>query len=197
MAAVVARLFRATGLWVLPVALLLTLILQNSFNLYLRIRKAYGETIGALAHAAELDRPGDSGHARRVADLSVSVGRAMGLSSSELSRIGFAGLLHEIGRIGDHGRDQAQTHKRRGADIASRVPFLEGVAPLIHCPDEAGQPVGGRIIEVCSKYDRLRQGVGAQTALHAVVAEYEADDPRVVEALEHVVTYQRSTSGAR
>jgi len=45
MAAVVLRVYPSLGAWGLAIALLLTLILQNSFNLYLRIRRAYAQTI--------------------------------------------------------------------------------------------------------------------------------------------------------
>ncbi len=131
MAAVAVRLYAESGAWAFPIALLLTLILQNSFNLYLRIRRGYADTIGALAHAAELDRPHDSGHARRVADLAVAVGRRMGLSSRELERIGYAALLHDIGRMGDVGDDMSGVHAHRGAEIVASIPFLEHVAPLI------------------------------------------------------------------
>ena len=144
MAAVAIRLYVESGAWAFPIALLLTLILQNSFNLYLRIRRGYSETISALAHAAELDRPHDSGHSRRVADLSIAVGRYIGLSSRDLERIGYAALLHDIGRMGEAGGESAEAHAHRGAEIVASVPFLADVAPLIDQPGsgDAPQPIG-------------------------------------------------------
>lgn len=198
MAAVSVRLSAASGSWAFPVALLLTLILQNSFNLYLRIRRGYADTIGALAHAAELDRPHDSGHARRVADLSVAVGRKMGLSSHELERIGYAALLHDIGRMGEAGEDPRGAHARRGAEIVSSVPFLKDVAPLIDVPESesgAAQPIGTEIVRTCSHYDRLRGELGAGAAMHELVVEAGGLEGRVLEALNEVVGAQMSRVG--
>lgn len=199
MAAVTVRLYVESGTWAFPIALLLTLILQNSFNLYLRIRRGYADTIGALAHAAELDRPHDSGHARRVADLAVAVGRRMGLSSRELERIGYAALLHDIGRMGDIGDDASGVHAQRGAEIVASVPFLAGVAPLIGRPvgeDAIDQPVGAEIVRVCSHYDRLRADIGAQRALEELSAEPGRPSDRVLEILTEVVRNPHAKVGA-
>lgn len=199
MAAVAVRLYAESGAWAFPIALLLTLILQNSFNLYLRIRRGYADTIGALAHAAELDRPHDSGHARRVADLAVAVGRRMGLSSRELERIGYAALLHDIGRMGDVGDDASGIHAHRGAEIVASIPFLEDVAPLIERPGEDGaasQPVGAEIVRVCSHYDRLRTNVGAQQALDELIEESGGLSGRVLETLNDVVRNPHAKVGA-
>lgn len=198
MAAVSVRLFAASGSWAFPVALLLTLILQNSFNLYLRIRRGYADTISALAHAAELDRPHDSGHARRVADLSVAVGRKLGLSSQELERIGYAALLHDIGRMGDIGEDPRGAHARRGAEIVGSIPFLRDVAPLVDAQGDeegAGQPIGAQIVRTCSHYDRLRGDMGAGDARDALIAEAGGLQGRVLEALDELVREQMSRAG--
>lgn len=199
MAAVAVRLYADSGVWALPIALLMTLILQNSFNLYLRIRRGYADTISALAHAAELDRPHDSGHARRVADLSVAVGRRMGLSSHDLERIGYAALLHDVGRMGDVGEDSSGVHAHRGAEIVGTIPFLADVAPLIDQPD-AGRcgtrPVGAEVVWTCSRYDRLRAEVGAHAALERLVLEAGGMRGRVLETLDDVVRGQNSWSGA-
>ena len=201
MAAVSVRLFAASGSWAFPVALLLTLILQNSFNLYLRIRRGYADTISALAHAAELDRPHDSGHARRVADLSVAVGRRLGLSSQELERIGYAALLHDIGRMGDIGEDPRGVHARRGAEIVGSIPFLSDVAPLIDAQTDehsASQPIGAEIVRTCSHYDRLRGEMGASAAKDELIAEAGGLQGRVLEALDEIVREQMSrTARAR
>lgn len=173
MVAVAIRLYVESGVWAFPIALLLTLILQNSFNLYLRIRRGYSDTISALAHAAELDRPQDSGHARRVADLAVAVGRRMGLHSHELERIGYAALLHDIGRMGEAGDDSNSAHAQRGAEIVASIPFLSEVAPLIDRHDEEApaSAIGADIVRMCSRYDRLRTQVGVERAILTLTEE--------------------------
>ena len=200
MAAVVLRVYPALGAWGLAIALLLTLILQNSFNLYLRIRRAYAQTIKALAHAAEMDRPQDVGHAERVADLAVAVGRESGLSSIELERVGYGALLHDVGRIGHDGDDVddvESTHPARGAEIVEVVPFLEGVAPVIrhHCEtDGDAVPQGAVIVGVCCRYDRLRSQVGVQAALERLQAEEQGRRLRAATVLASIV---RRSSGSR
>lgn len=197
MAAVAVRLYAESGLWAFPIALLLTLILQNSFNLYLRIRRGYADTISALAHAAELDRPHDSGHARRVADLAVAVGRRMGLSSRDLERIGYAALLHDIGRMGELSEDTSGVHAQRGAEIVASIPFLADVAPLIDRPLDSNeaQAIGAEIVRLCSRYDRLRAEVGASAALETLGEEADTHKDDVLRILGEVIRDSRSRLG--
>ena len=187
MAAVAIRVHPSLGSWGLGTALLLTLILQNSFNLYLRIRRGYTQTIEALAHAAELDRPDDTGHARRVADLAVSVGRQMGLSSVELERVGYAALLHDIGRIGYEQPEADIEHPDRGAEIVAGIPFLEGVGPLIKYHRSAqGDDVsrGAMVVGVCCRYDRLRKTHGTRAALDILAADEQGYRRSIVDIVE-------------
>ena len=198
MAAVALRVYPSLGLWALLITLLLTLILQNSFSLYLRIRRAYGETIGALARAAELDRPQDSGHAQRVADLAVAVARHMGLSSHELELVGYAALLHDIGRIGYAADEQDVGHASRGAEIVASIPFLADVAPLIEAHHgNASAPLGAIIIGVCSEYDRLRRLHSVDEVLAPLLADAQGVHRQVVRALEEVVRSPHLAKGAR
>lgn len=190
MAAVAIRVHPSLGSWGLGTALLLTLILQNSFNLYLRIRRGYTQTIEALAHAAELDRPEDTGHARRVADLAVSVGRQLGLSSDELEKVGYAALLHDIGRIGYEQPEADIEHPDRGAEIVAGIPFLEGVGPLIkHHRSSQGSdvPGGAMVVGVCCRYDRLRKSQGARPALEVLAADEHGYRRSVVDVLARTV----------
>ncbi|MHB8050489.1 MAG: HD-GYP domain-containing protein [Coriobacteriia bacterium] len=199
MAAVVVRIYPLLGFWGFAIALLLTLILQNSFSLYLRIRRAYAQTIGALAHAAEMDRPDDAGHAQRVADLAVAVGRQMGLSSLDLERIGYAALLHDIGRIGGERLEADDEHPRRGAAIVAEVPFLEGVAPLIRhhrVSDVDDVALGAAVIGVCCRFDRLSLSHGAHDALELLELDEGGQRGRAVAALRRTRRDARRTVGA-
>ncbi|MEA5076475.1 MAG: HD domain-containing protein [Coriobacteriia bacterium] len=190
MGAVAIRVHPSLGSWGLGTALLLTLILQNSFNLYLRIRRGYTQTIEALAHAAELDRPDDTGHARRVADLAVSVGRQVGLTSDELEKVGYAALLHDIGRIGYEQPEADVEHPDRGAEIVAGIPFLEGVGPLIRQHRNTGEgdaPRGAMVVGVCCRYDRLRKTHGARAALDILSADEQGYRRSVVDVVERTV----------
>lgn len=174
MAAVVLRVYPSLGLWGFAIALLLTLILQNSVGLYMKIRRAYGDTIGALAHAAELDCAEGTGRSRRVADTSIAVARRMGMTGNSLSAVRYAALLHDIGRIGFASADQTSECANRGAEIVSSIPFLKDVAPLIGHQNDTDVPdslVGAAVVGVCSRYDRLREHSGSDAALETILRE--------------------------
>lgn len=199
MAGVAVHLSAMSVRWAFPVAMLLTLILQNSFNLYMRIRRGYIETVGALAHAAELDRPQDCGHSRRVADLAVVTGRKLGMRGHQLERVGYAALLREIGRMGAHNYDDEVEYLRRGVSIVQAIPFLADVAPLISVEQTnpaAWQELGAEVIRLCSRFDRIRVDVGTSNAV-AILEEQArgSRDGDVVSALRDAVAVRNGTVG--
>lgn len=162
-----ALLIGQVGTWGLWAMVALVLLSQYSFNLLLRTRRAYSETIQALMRASEL-RVDESvqGHALRVADIAVGAGRLLGLSSEALERLNYAALLHEIGRIG-MGDDSSlgamvEDHALRGAAIVGEIPFLASTARMIAKQrDFDGPEVEGdaelafaRIIGACCDLDR-------------------------------------------
>lgn len=197
MATVALRTYPQLGLWGFAIGLLLTLILQNSFNLYLRIRRAYSETIGALARAAELDRPGDAGHAQRVAELAVAVGRRMGLSGSELERLNYAAQLHDIGLIGSENDDDEAHHADRGAEIVRGIPFLTNTAPCIerHVKlSDPDLPLCAAIVGVCSAFDRLRVANAPGNPVEVLRNQARGVSLEVIDALSHVIERQHVRS---
>lgn len=167
---VAALLYPSGRLWGLGITILLVLMIQYSFNLLLKTKGAYGETIQALVRASELQSGvGEEGHAQRVADACVNAGRLLGLSSKALERLNYAALLHEIGRIGiDEGvgsSDAKASHPQRGADIVGGIPFLASTRAMIR--DQGVAPTAGRLqaddedalcaqlIGVCCALDRF------------------------------------------
>jgi putative nucleotidyltransferase with HDIG domain len=61
-------------------------------------------SVEALARAIDARDPYTYGHSARVARLSFEIAREMGLSAAELSTLGRAALLHDIGKIGVEDR---------------------------------------------------------------------------------------------
>lgn len=163
--AVIVLLFPTMGYVGLVAMMALVLMMQNSFNLLLRIRTAYHETVSALVLAAEMQTPSESGHAKRVADLATAVGRRLGFRSSELERLGYAALLHDIGRIGTESDGDAaqQSHAQVGADIVEQIPFVSSAAPIVRAHEldaevlfgmaDSNIAVAALLVKVASRLD--------------------------------------------
>ena len=64
------------------------------------LESGYLETIVALANSIDSKDSYTRGHSQRVADLSVDVGRELGLPEKELRNLRYGGILHDIGKIG-------------------------------------------------------------------------------------------------
>lgn len=88
--------------------------------------------------------PYTAGHQRRVADISVAIGRKMSLSPFELEGLRFAAMLHDIGKISvpieiltkpgklrPSEMQIIQLHCSMGADILADVPFPWDIASIV------------------------------------------------------------------
>ena len=120
---------------------------------------AYLGVIGALAAALDARDPYTAGHSERVASLSVSIGRVMGLADAELEVLRLGALLHDIGKIGvsdvvlrkpgtlnDDEFAQIQRHPALGARILKPLNFLAEHIAIVELhheqPDGRGYPHG-------------------------------------------------------
>jgi len=105
-------------------------------QLYERINRLFISTVEALASAVDAKDPYTYGHSRRVAQISTTICKEIGMSSDEIHMIKLAALLHDIGKIGTPeyilrkpGRlnsaevKKIQEHPVQGAQILS--PFDE------------------------------------------------------------------------
>lgn len=160
-------LLSRVGTWGLWAMVALVLLSQYSFNLLLRTRRAYSETIQALMRASELCLDESvRGHSQRVADIAVNAGRVLGLPSAALEQLNYAALLHEIGRIGI-GNDSnlnamAEEYAQRGAAIVGEIPFLQATKKMISAQRDSEQFAGeigtealcAGIIGACCDLDR-------------------------------------------
>ena len=84
----------ALGLFIAPL-----LVTQVAFRRYAGIRATYLQTVRALARVTEVGGYVEDGHAHRVGDLAVAVGRDMGMSEPELLELEYAALMHDIGQL--------------------------------------------------------------------------------------------------
>ena len=148
---------------------------------YEGLERTFVSTVEALANALEANDEYTSTHARWITDLSLRVGRELGLDERALKCLELGALLHDIGKIGIPSdvlakpgrltaveRKVVETHPELGERIIAPIDRLQGVRPIVrHCherwdglgyPDGvAGEdiPLESRIIFVCDAYHAM------------------------------------------
>jgi len=105
---------------------------------------AYIQTIRALAEAIDAKDHYTRGHSERVAVYASRIARQMNLRKELIERIYFAGLLHDVGKIGipdeiitkpakltDEEYLEIKKHPEIGAKILEPVEFLRHIVPCV------------------------------------------------------------------
>jgi len=157
------------------------LVARQVYQMYLSAREAYVDSVKSLIGALEAKDPYTRGHSERVAGYAVRIGTAMGLEPSEVARLEYAALMHDLGKLAvpravltKPGRldewefSLIREHPQRGADIVSSIPYLEGLADFVRDHHERfdgtgyGRGVAGedlslfaRILAVADSYDAM------------------------------------------
>ncbi|MFD4790216.1 HD-GYP domain-containing protein [Streptomyces sp. NPDC058459] len=202
---VMALAVAVAGLWALPLFCLPLLLTQLSLRRYAAVRATYRQTITSLARATEIAGYTPAGHARRVAALSLAVGRDLGLTRAELTVLEHAALMHDIGQLslvdpvpagataGLPGAEQ-----RRIALLGGAVVRQTGVAAAVAVVVERqadpyrDQPVAARIVRAVNAYEEKSRDAGAEGPLRALeelrLATAGDYAPEVVESLARVLS---------
>lgn len=204
------------GLWALPVVSAPLLLAQLAYRRYAAIRRTQVETIRALSRTTEVGGYTETGHARRVADLALAVGRDIGLSEQRSQLLHYAALMHDLGQLSltdpipsgatvFQPPDERRRIAGRGAAVVRQTGVTDEVAVIVeaqaeqyrrpHVGDDVDVPVESRIIKVVNAYDDLVGGSGAEDVRLDALEElrlgmaYEYD-PRVVASLARVLERQ-------
>src|SRR6266568_2444784 len=199
----------ALGVFIAPL-----LVTQVAFRRYAGIRATYLQTVRALARVTEVGGYVEDGHAHRVAQLAVAVGRELGMGEPELLELEYAALMHDIGQLslrdpipGGPTVLASPEDQRRiaelGAGVIGQAGVLDPVAEIVRCQcwpcrgPQGEPPVGSRIIRAANAFDDL-VGSSADTgrttaALERLSLDTAIEyDPRVVGALAKVTRRQAS-----
>lgn len=153
----------------------------ENVRLYQSIRDNYLKTILAFALAVEAKDRYTHGHSEKVMKYTVVLAKQLGMSDSEIEHVKYAGLLHDIGKIGvseailnkpsrltDDEFREIKKHPELGARIIADVPFLKTLVPEVQHHHEfydgrgypeglAGEnvPFGARILGVADAFEAM------------------------------------------
>jgi len=158
----------------------LSLLLRNC-DLMNDIKKSYLQTMIALSRAIEIKDPYTRGHSERVARYAMEIGKALGMKEEDLENIRYAGLLHDIGKIGVAGKilnkngklteeeyTEVKRHPVLSEEIVKDIEYLKKVRKSIRhhherydgrgYPDGLGGneiPVESRILAIADAFDAM------------------------------------------
>ncbi len=156
-------------------------IAMSNAQMYENLERLYRETIDSLVLAIETRDKYTKGHSKQVSSLAAALARKLGLDGDELALIGYAGLLHDIGKIGvdSHIIHKSgpldpeewfimKKHPVESAKIIRQIGQLKTVAPwVLHHHERwdgrgyndglAGDtiPLGSRILAVADTFSAL------------------------------------------
>jgi hypothetical protein len=144
-------------------------------------QRAYEATVSALCQAVETKDFYTRGHSERVSGGSVMIAQEIGMRAERVEAIRFAGMLHDVGKLGvptsvlqktgaltDDEYAAIQLHPMRGLDIVREIGFLdEALAGIMHHHeriDGKGYPMGltgheipefARVLAVADAFDAM------------------------------------------
>lgn len=167
-----------------------------------RTRRDFAKTIAALSAALDIGERMTRGHTDRVVEYATAIGQEMGLGFEDIEILRFAGVLHDVGKVGlseeillkpaeltEDEWARVRRHSEIGAGIVSEIRFLNALAPVIlhHHErwDGGGYPMGlsgaqtpllARILGVADAYDAMRSDTPYRKALSAARARVELEE---------------------
>ncbi len=167
-------------------ALLTTLASQAAIaienaRLYEKTQRTYFETIRSLAQALEARDAYTRGHSERVTAYALHLAQTMGLEDDALDVVRYAGLLHDIGKIGisdavlnkpgtltQEDRRVIEAHPQFADNILAPIRFLQSALVAVYHHHERwdgtgypdglkgeGIPLAARIICVADAFDAM------------------------------------------
>ena len=152
---------------------------------YRELEQSYRDAIPVFASLVELREGSDAGHGRRVAQMAQALARYMAVDEEQVQDIYFAGLLHDIGKLGVPDEVLERPYVALSAEqrrVFNKHPVLGQAALMALEPLQvAGRlirhhherfdgkgypdrltgeeiPLGARILSVVNDYDSLQVG---------------------------------------
>ena len=179
---VLAALWSVLLGWVAAIIVLVPLFVARwAMGQFAEQQRAYAATMAALCQAVETKDFYTRGHSERVSRGSAMLAREIGMRADRLEAITYAGMLHDVGKLGvptkvlqkagpltEEEYAAIQLHPMRGLEIVREIGFLnEALAGIMHHHeriDGRGYPMGfagdeipefARIIGVADAFDSI------------------------------------------
>jgi HD domain len=169
------------GLLAAVLVLLPLFVARWAFAQYAEQREAHNRTVRTLIQAVETKDYYTRGHSERVSRGSEMIARTLGMSEGRIELIRFAGILHDLGKLGVPTRllqkpgaltpeefEAIKLHPVRGVEIVREIAFLrEAFVGIMHHHermDGRGYPLGlagqqipefARVIAVADAFDSM------------------------------------------
>jgi len=154
---------------------------MHNSHLLSELQTTYVSTLRSLISIVEAKDPYTKGHTERVASYSVALANRMGLGPTDLERVMFAALMHDIGKMGvldeivnkpgaltEQEWELMRAHPVVGAGIVEKMEFLNGTADIVRHHHESWNgkgypdgltgpdiPLGARIVTVADSFDAM------------------------------------------
>jgi putative nucleotidyltransferase with HDIG domain len=170
-----------TGWWATALFAVPLFTTRLAYARYVETRELFEQTIEALSKAVDARDTYTRNHSSRVSHIAEAMCRVMRLPESEIEKIRWAGLLHDVGKIGirdnillkegpldKHERVLMNQHPTIGAEIVAPATQLKAEAPLIRAHHEwfngSGYPdgiealdipMGARILTIADAYEAM------------------------------------------
>ncbi len=142
---------------------------------------AYETTLEGWAQALELRDKETEGHSRRVTELSMTIGRNLGLDKEEIRYLCYGALLHDIGKMGipdeilnkpgpltSEEREIIKQHPGYAYDMLKNIEYLQSAISIPYSHHEnwdgtgypqglqgEGIPLSARIFSIVDNWDAL------------------------------------------
>jgi HD superfamily phosphohydrolase YqeK len=177
----IAALWSVVGVFAPVLALIPLFVARWAVAQFAEQQQAYEATVGALCQAVETKDFYTRGHSDRVSRGSVMIAREIGMRGERVEALRYAGMLHDVGKLGvptkvlqktgkltEEEYAAIQLHPMRGLDIVREIGFLdEALAGIMHHHerlDGRGYPMGlagdeipefARVLAVADAFDSM------------------------------------------
>ena len=178
---IIASLWAIMGAFAAALVLVLLFVARWAMGQFAEQQRAYSATMKALCQAVETKDYYTRGHGDRVSLGAGMIARQIGMGVDRTEAIEFAGMLHDVGKLGvptqvlqktgpltEDEYAAIQLHPMRGLEIVREIGFLnEALAGIMHHHeriDGRGYPMGfagheipefARIIAVADAFDSM------------------------------------------